>query len=402
MKTKNLLIAAAVALSFVAPTQSFAEYGDDAYKKRVALSKQIKKMKNMRKQLPSPPPSGLFGVYAFPEKGQYVTGVNFQQHKFSGMLQGSTSVTEADVGSATLQITPDSAQANVIMPFINYTVDDKIALVALAPLIEKKTELRSFFHHPTATDGLVGVNTVKSKGLGDVKFGALYKAYNSEDNKHNVIIDAVLSAPTGSITEEDMALLPFTAPGVINVNDIKVSKRLAYGMQLGGGTWDAMVGAAYWGKEDKWGYGAQYLATIPLEDKNSEGWRFGDKHELTAWGSYSWEPTLVSSFRLRGEHQDGMEGSAAVLAGMPALGANTANYGGRIIEGSIGVNYMYAPAKNISIEYITPLSQDRNGIQADKESAIAISWRNAFFQRLDNHNFKGLGNQGLFVIKKKE
>ena len=43
MKTKNLLIAAAVALSFVAPTQSFAEYGDDAYKKRVALSKQIKK-----------------------------------------------------------------------------------------------------------------------------------------------------------------------------------------------------------------------------------------------------------------------------------------------------------------------------------------------------------------------
>lgn len=100
---------------------------------------------------------------------------------------------------------------------------------------------------------------------------------------------------------------------------------------------------------------------------------------MTAWGSYSWEPTLVSSFRLRTEHQDGMEGSAAVLAGMPALGANTANYGGKITEASVGVNYMYAPAKNISIEYITPLSQDRNGIQADKESAIAISWRNAFF-----------------------
>lgn len=87
----------------------------------------------------------------------------------------------------------------------------------------------------------------------------------------------------------------------------------------------------------------------------------------------------MSSFRLRTEHQDGMEGSAAVLAGMPALGANTANYGGKITEASVGVNYMYAPAKNISIEYITPLSQDRNGIQADKESAIAISWRNAFF-----------------------
>ncbi len=381
MKTKNILIAAAVALSFVAPTQAFAEYGDDAYKKRVELSKQIKKMKNMRKQLPSPPPAGLFGVYAFPEKGQYVTGVNFQHHEFSGMLQGSTSVTEADVGSSTLMVTPDSAKANVILPFINYTVNDKVALVAMAPLIEKETVLRSFYHNADSSlDNLVGTNTVKSKGLGDVKFGALYKAYNSEDNKHNVIIDAVLSAPTGSITEEDMNLLPFNpANGSENTDKSMTSKRLAYGMQLGGGTWDAMVGAAYWGKEDKWGYGAQYLATIPLEDKNKNGWRFGDKHELTAWSSYSWEPTLVSSFRLRAEHQDEISGSDALLAPMPALGANTANYGGKILEASVGVNYMYAPAKNISIEISKPISQDRNGIQADKDSSIAISWRNAFF-----------------------
>ena len=382
MKTKNLLMTAAIALSFVAPTQVFAEYGDDAYKERVALSKQIKKMKNMRKQLPSPPPAGLFGVYAFPEKGQYVTGVNFQHHEFKGMLKGSTSVTEASVGSPALQVTPDDAEANVILPFINYTVNEKIALVAMAPLIEKKSTLRSFFHHPTdsSKDGLVGTNVVGSKGLGDIKFGALYKAYNSEDNKHNVIIDAVLSAPTGSITEEDMALLPFVGKNTTkNPGSVRVSKRLGYGMQLGGGTWDAMVGAAYWGKDDKWGYGAQYLATIPLENRNSEGWRFGDKHELTAWSSYSWEPTLVSSFRLRTEHQDNMEGSTTALAGMPALGANTANYGGKITEASVGVNYMYAPAKNISIEYTAPLSQDRNGIQADKDSSIAISWRNAFF-----------------------
>ncbi len=376
MKTKNLLIAVAVALSFVAPTQSFAEYGDDAYKKRVALSKQIKKMKNMRKQLPSPPPSGLFGVYAFPEKGQYVTGVNFQQHKFSGLLNGSTSVsaveaTHVTTGApnqfgvpATLRVVPNSAKANIVMPFINYTLNDKIALVALAPLIEKESNMQTF-------TGTSPKFTIKSKGLGDVKFGALYKAYNSEDNKHNVIIDAVLSAPTGSIEEEDIQLAP-------NGANTPTLARMGYGMQLGGGTWDAMVGAAYWGKEDKWGYGAQYLATIPLEDENKNGWRFGDKHELTAWSSYSWEPTLVSSFRLRAEHQDEISGSDAGIVG-PGLGAQTGNYGGKILEASVGVNYMYAPAKNISIEYITPLSQDRNGYQADKESAIAISWRNAFF-----------------------
>ncbi|MBL6977277.1 MAG: hypothetical protein ISR70_04395, partial [Candidatus Thioglobus sp.] len=374
MNTKNLLIAAAVALSFVAPTQSFAEFGDDAYKKRVALSKQIKKMKNMRKQLPSPPPSGLFGVYAFPEKGQYVAGVNFQHHEFDGLLNGSTSVsaaetTHAATGSsnqfygdsgqpATLRVVPNSAKANVVMPFINYTLDDKIALVAVAPIIEKESKMETFKGDGT---GHLGNFTIKSKGLGDVKFGALYKAYNSEDNKHNVIIDAVLSAPTGSVTETDVQLSPAnTTP----------TARLGYGMQLGGGTWDAMVGAAYWGKDDKWGYGAQYLATIPLEDKNSEGWRFGDKHELTAWGSYSWESTLVSSFRLRTEHQDAIHGIDSNIYG-PGLGAQTANYGGKITEASVGVNYMYAPAKNISIEISKPISQDRNGVQADKDSSIA-------------------------------
>lgn len=382
MKTKNLLIAIAVALSFIAPSQSFAEYGDDAYKKRVALSKQIKKMKNMRKQLPSPPPSGLFGVYAFPEKGQYVTGVNFQNHKFDGLLKGSDSIsasaaTHASTGAsnqfygddgqpATLRVVPNSAKANVVMPFINYTLDDEIALVAVAPLIEKESKMETFKGDGT---GHLGNFTIKSKGLGDVKAGVLYKAYNSEDNKHNVIVDAVLSAPTGSITETDVQLSPAnTTP----------TSRLGYGMQLGSGTWDAMLGVAYWGKEDKWGYGAQYLATIPLEDKNSEGWRFGDKHELTAWSSYSWDPEIVSSFRLRTEHQDEIHGLDSNIYG-PGLGAQTANYGGKITEASIGVNYMYAPAKNISIEYITPISQDRNGIQADKDSSIAISWRHAFF-----------------------
>ena len=378
MNTNNLLIAAAIALTFVVPTQAFAEYGDDSYKERVALSKQIKKMKNMRKQLPSPPPSGLFGVYAFPEKGQYVAGVNFQQHKFGGLLQGDNSISKADavniagsnttgVGGDKVLVVPNSIEADVILPFINYTLNDKVALVAMAPLVEKTITLETFSMN---TGNSLGTAVVNPKGLGDVKFGALYKAYNSEDNKHNVIIDAVLSAPTGSITERGMAR--HIGTGVLT------DGRLGYGMQLGGGTWDAMVGAAYWGKEDKWGYGAQYLATIPLEDKNSEGWRYGDKHELTAWGTYSWEPTLVSSFRLRSEHQDNMVGSDSNIVGA-ALGAQTENYGGKITEASIGVNYMYAPAKNISIEYIAPISQDRNGIQADKESAIAISWRNAFF-----------------------
>jgi hypothetical protein len=140
----------------------------------------------------------------------------------------------------------------------------------------------------------------------------------------------------------------------------------------------ALLGVAYWGKDKEWGWGAQYLATIPLENENSEGWRYDDKHEVTVWSSYEWEPDLVSSFRLRTERQGTIHGIDPNIIGA-GLGAQTENYGGKITEASIGVNYMYAPAKNISIEYTAPTSQDRNGVQANKDSSIAISWRNAFF-----------------------
>ncbi len=133
------------------------------------------------------------------------------------------------------------------MPFINYTLDEKIALVALVPLIEKESKMEMFSGNGL---GHLGNFTIKSKGFGDIKAGVLYKAYNSEDNKRNVIVGAVLSMPTGSITETEVQIpLVNTTPTT------------------------------------HLGYGAKYLATIPLKDKNSEGWRYGDKHELTAWGA---------------------------------------------------------------------------------------------------------------------
>ncbi|MCK4708790.1 MAG: hypothetical protein KAU21_09245, partial [Gammaproteobacteria bacterium] len=351
-----IAVSVGIALSFAIPTQTFAASdeeiaADEAYKKRVKLSQDIKKMRAMIKELPIRPPSGLFGLYAFPEKGQFVTGINYQKHKFSGLLEGSDSISSQQtvltapnpffgdpMQPPTLRVVPLSAEADVAFPFVNYAISDKVALVGLAPLIKKKTVLETFAGgDPTLS---LGTNTVNTDGLGDIKFGALYKIYNSAGNKHNVIIDAVLSAPTGSITEEDNQLTP--------MNTI-VKARLAYGMQLGSGTWDALVGAAYWGKDKKWGWGVQYLATIPLESENSEGWRYGDKHEATTWLSYAWQPEVNGNVRLRHESQGEIEGIDPEIYG-PGLGANTDNYGGTRTEIALGANWMYAPAHNISIE----------------------------------------------------
>lgn len=384
MKCHLTLLTASLMLACTLPTYTLAadddSDGGSTLEERRALSERIKQLRELRKKLPIPVPSGLFGIYAFPEKGQGVAGINYQHHEFDGLIQGTESVSAETVVTTapnrffgdpmqppTLRVVPERAQADVIFPYANFAISDKFALVGLAPLIRKKTVLETFAGGGGTTS--LGTNTVTTDGLGDIKFGAIYKAYNSDAYKHNVIVDAVLSAPTGSITEEDYNLTPMNT---------MVKTRLAYGMQLGSGTWDGLLGLVYWGREKKWGWGAQYLATIPLESENSEGWRYGDKHEATAWLSYEWLPDLVTSVRLRGETQDSVQGIDPKIYG-PGLGANPDNYGGERTEFGFGINWMPAPANNLSLELLFPIQQDRNGVQAEHDFSLAFSWRTGFF-----------------------
>ncbi len=378
MKFAMSVCAAATMLAVTIPTVSIAEE-DDTYEQRRELSNLIKTMRKVRKQLPIPVPSGLFGIYAFPEKGQGVAGINFQHYEFDGLIQGSDSVSSKEVVASvpnrffgnpmqpkTLRVVPKSAKADVMFPYANFAINDYMALVALMPLISKETVLETYNPQGTAS---IGTNKVITRGLGDIKLGSVFRAYNGKNNKHNLIIDTVLSLPTGSITEEDMQLTPTGA---------RVKARLAYGMQLGSGTIDAILGASYWGKDDLWGWGTQYLATLPLESENKEGWRYGDKHELTGWLSYEWDPTLVTSVRVRGETQDTIHGIDPKIYG-PGLGADPDNYGGDKVELSLGVNWMVAPANNLSMEFSKPVYQNRNGVQVEHDYSVFISWRTGFF-----------------------
>jgi len=385
MDYRSILKIAALALALAIPTVTFADSDDeDDRAKRMALAEKIKKMRALRKEMPVPPPAGLFGVYALPKKGQFVTGINYQGFRFSGLVRGSDSVSaETVVTSApniffgdpmqppTVRVVPRESKGDVIFPFINYSINEKFSLVALVPLIRKETVLETF-KGPVGTT-LLGTTTVKSDGVGDIKFGTLFTAFKSYDEKGeretNIILSAVLNAPTGSITQSDTILTP------MNTNS---KTRLPYGMQLGSGTWDLLPGIAYWGKQAAWGWGAQYVATLTLQSENDEGWRNGDKHEATAWLSYSWSPTLVNSVRLRYESQGEIKGIDPKIYG-PGLGANPGNYGGTRTELILGVNWMYKPARNLGLEFVMPISQDRNGAQPDYDYGLMVSWRNAIF-----------------------
>ncbi len=208
MKPGISLLSAAAMLAIAIPTTTIAEEDETSYEERRALSNLIKTMRKVRKQLPIPVPSGLFGVYAFPERGQGVAGINFQHYEFDGLRKGSSTISSEEAVTTvsnrffgdpkqppTLRVVPKSAKADVMFPYANFALNDKVALVALVPLIRKETKLETFAGGMGAKS--LGTNTVKTSGLGDIKFGAIFRAFNGENNTHNLIIDAVLSAPTG-------------------------------------------------------------------------------------------------------------------------------------------------------------------------------------------------------------
>ncbi|QKQ25935.1 hypothetical protein [Candidatus Reidiella endopervernicosa] len=94
--------------------------------------------------------------------------------------------------------------------------------------------------------------------------------------------------------------------------------------------------------------------------------------------SYEWNPDLATSIRLRGESQDEINGIDPNIYG-PGLGANPDNYGGTRTELGVGINWMPVLANNLSVELLLPLNQDRNGVQAEHEFSVAVSWRKGFF-----------------------
>ncbi len=377
---KNKTILALVGLSIMVSATSALSASD--MEKRRALSKKIKQMAVIKSKIPHAPPASVGGINFFPKKGAFVAGIKHKNINKSGLIQGSDSISNAaathpatgfsneyfgqPMQPKTLRVVPISAEAKVFLPFINYTLNDTTSLVATLPLINKEVKLETFNPPGTAS---IGTNTVRSKGMGDLKVGAIHRIYRSSDKKHNWLINAILSIPTGSITEEDMVLQP---------NGAMAKKRLAYGMQLGSGTYDAILGLVYWGKEKKLGWGAKIASITPLQSENDEGWSFADKQTFTVWGSYVLNKAVTATGTINHETQGTLEGRDPKIKGA-SLGAQTGDYGGTLTELSIGLNWKYSKGHSIGIDYATPISQDRNGLQLTKDSALTLSWNNAFF-----------------------
>jgi hypothetical protein len=145
--------------------------------------------------------------------------------------------------------------------------------------------------------GVVGTSAASTEGFGDTMVNTMWRLY--QDPVNHVHFNLGFNLPTGSTTETITMLSPMTGTFM--------NMRANYGMQLGTGTVDIMPGLTYTGHLNNWSWGAQWRSRVAL-DNNDQGYHWGDLHEFTAWGGYTWFPGVTTTIRLKGLIQDPIHG----------------------------------------------------------------------------------------------
>ena len=268
----------------------------------------------------------------------------------------------------TLRVVPTDMTMDMHMFGAMYAPTDWLTLMLMANYLEKEMDHTTFAGGAGTT--ILGRFTTKSEGWGDTKISGLVRLF--EDGTNHVHLNVGLSLPTGAIDETATVLAPSGATPHL---------RLPYAMQLGTGTYDFLPSITYTGRKNEWGWGAQYAAEIRLESENDEGYAWGDKHSLTAWGSYKWAPWISTSARLTASTQDSIDGIDSQIVA-PVQTADPDNYGGNILEYGLGFNLMGTKGAfkdhRLAFEVTAPLYRDLNGVQLENDWTATVGWQYSF------------------------
>ena len=224
---------------------------------------------------------------------------------------------------------------------------DQITLTAMLGYSDNKM---------TMVNKMSKTSNMASSGLNDLKLGAIIDLDKSINSK--TIANIGLSLPIGSIEKEN-------ATGV----------HLPYGMQLGSGTYDILLGATRVYQFDDISIGTQLSALIRT-GRNKLDYRLGNKYEGTTWIQKVWNNEISSSARIKITGTTDITGSDNTLTAMQ-IGMSpmyNTNRGSLITSFGLGVNYVpsFLDKTRIAGEVLAPITKDTNTISLIADTSITI------------------------------
>ncbi len=310
-------------------------------------------------------PIGVMGEHTH-SRGEWMVSYRYMWMDMEGSLLGSSAISDLEVVSPAGQgfiVTPTRMTMGMHMLGAMYAPSDTLTLMAMVPSVNLEMD------HLTRAGGRF---TTSSSGIGDLRLTALWKLFDSEGTRFHLNLG--VSAPTGSIDEADVT--PASAPA---------AAQLPYPMQLGSGTWDAIVGGTWLGQSDRWSWGGQGIATVRTGE-NDRDYTLGDRFDATAWiarragTSWSW------SGRLALADWSDIDGADPRLAGAVASRLVPTVFpdlrGGSRLDFGVGLNFEaqsgVADGLRVALEYLVPVVQDLDGPQLETDVQWVLGVQYAF------------------------
>lgn len=323
-------------------------------------------------------PVGVMGDHMH-DQGEFMLSYRFMHMDMQGNRTGTTSM-DADTivtsipnrffgrptQPSTLRIVPTRMRMQMHMFGAMYAPTRWLTLMAMGMYVEKEMDHITYMGGKgTARRGNF---KVKTDGIGDTRLSGLIRI--NDDGIHSFHLNAGISFPTGSNTKTHEVLTPLgTRPTV----------RVPYAMQMGSGTYDLMPGITYNGHLDQWYWGGQYMGTFRTGDDN--GYSLGDRHTLSAWLNYQWQPFVSTALRLQFDTLGTIDGMDPMIAG-PVQTADPGNYGGDELKLNLGINLMGQSGglagQRLAVEASVPLYRDLNGPQMETDWTVMAGWQYAF------------------------
>lgn len=287
------------------------------------------------------------------KKGEWMASYRYSRMAMEQNRTDSNNVSDASVLN-NFMVAPTDMDMKMHMFGLMYAPSDSVTLMVMAPYIEKS------MNHITRMGGQF---KTESRGLGDIKLGALMPLWNT-DNQH-LHFNAGVSLPTGSINQKDQTPLGFS--------------RLPYVMQLGSGTFDLTPSITYRYFNDAWSGGTQLNATARL-GRNDNDYSLGNELALTTWAAYRFNDIISTSLRLDGRQWGNVDGADRSLNVAVVPTARADLRGGKRVDAIVGVNLVLPELNHhrLAIEVGAPLYEKLDGPQLSSDWKLTAGWQKAF------------------------
>ncbi|UXI69695.1 hypothetical protein [Tahibacter amnicola] len=301
-------------------------------------------------------PAGVMFEHAH-AAGGWMAGVRYLDETYSGVRSGSRPISDAALVELGYHSRAGHMDMRMAMFELMYAPTDRLTLMLMPQYMWMDMGMVALASHGGEPGGGHGHGDGAHRdhvaGWGDTQMSGIWRLHG--DAHQQWLLTATLSAPTGKV-------------------DIRGSdgRYAHYGMQLGSGTWDFLPGMTYVRRDNAWSAGVQVGLIRRLEDQNASGFRLGDGWNGTVWAAWSPSPRWSLSTRLAYKDIGKIEGHYNGAHNHAAPEDFQRNYGGRLLEGGLGVNTVLGRTR-VGLEWQKPLRQDVNGQQLGKDRSLWLS-----------------------------